>query len=178
MARKECLSRYIHFALYGEPRLKNVVQALMSSHPWAKSVSGLEMIRFLSSECEELQEELRSPTININQLYSEMGDILFDTTFLLAICERDFGLKREICFQKAAEKIEWRTPHMLWGKHYKPDVTIQETEEMWRKRKRSFKAKNFVYSHKTRQLFSDVLNTPFMVLIFVFLAGLCFGQRL
>ena len=47
----------------------------------------------------------------LSELTRELGDVLFDTLMLTAICTRDFAIDPDVAWQAAAEKVsQWSLP--------------------------------------------------------------------
>ena len=100
----------------------------------------MSMLGWLSSECEELKEELlsldeRGGALDGNErkkIVNELGDVLFDALMLEMVCRRDLNLNVSEAWEVACEKIERRTPYMSeWGKEGCVAKKAEEATKLW-----------------------------------------------
>ena len=127
------------------------------------------MLSWLSSECTELQDELRLVNNNITyndgynnnnniiisinpsvkkRIISELGDVLFDALMLEMICRREFGFGKEDAWEAAYLKVERRTPYMgAWSDGKTTANTPEEAKEIWQMIKKQEKQEEYWKSH-------------------------------
>lgn len=179
MALQELLGRLWHQSLYGGERLLNVGRLLEQSCPWTRATPSLKMLEFLTSECKELEEEIQTvrhaePGSNENlEITKELGDIIFDTMLLAIACKREFAVDLERCLDLAAQKVERRTPYMVWGTRFTRGVTLEQAEVMWQEEKALAKTVNTKpLDSLPRRYFNMLLLHKTEIAL---LSGLCFG---
>ena len=141
------------------------------------------MLGFLTSECAELEEEITrlenkdSSGESTLELTRELGDIIFDTMLLAIACEREFNVDLQHCVDIAAQKVEGRTPYMLWGAQFTRDVTLKRTKTMWQEQKALAKSGEVTARDRRplRFLRPAQRHKHELLLLAGFSIGFCFG---
>jgi NTP pyrophosphatase (non-canonical NTP hydrolase) len=149
--------------LAGPSRLIEVVRELSGGCVWTQSITPIDMLHALRSECDEVELELArlpapanatavgsngthiredaasaSATRNedTSELVSELGDVLFDALMVHAVFSRVYGLDPDAAWNAACRKVEGRTPYMPWGDGSARADTVAEAEAHWQEAKR------------------------------------------
>jgi XTP/dITP diphosphohydrolase len=152
--------------LAGPSRLIEVVRELSAGCVWTQSITPIDMLHALRSECDEVELELaRLPTPanatavgsngtrvredsaatsatrneDTSELVSELGDVLFDALMVHAVFSRVYGLDPDAAWNAACRKVEGRTPYMPWGDGSARADTVAEAEAHWQEAKRQEK---------------------------------------
>lgn len=93
--------------------------------PWFKEQSVASYYPGLQEEVLEVGEAIKKQ--DIANLKEELGDVLWDTLSLIALCEREHGFNAEEVIEDALAKFSRRKPHIVDGR----EITRQEEHDIW-----------------------------------------------
>ncbi|PLW80639.1 hypothetical protein C0585_01475 [Candidatus Woesearchaeota archaeon] len=96
---------------------------------WFKTQQIIEHHKELLDEVEEVVAAINNN--DMDNLEEELGDALWDMIGLIAIAEREHGLKFENVVDRVVDKFKERKPHLFEEKL----VSIDEEREVWNKAK-------------------------------------------
>ena len=119
--------------------------------PWTAEQRALDVLGYLSSEIEEIREELDLGSASPHHaLLSELGDLLFCTFLLIRVCERDKlgGVSLAAAAAFASAKVRRRAPFVfsddgaggLRGPFPNTLLTGEEASAIWKRVKALEKA--------------------------------------
>ena len=96
---------------------------------WFKTQQIIEHYKELIDEVEEVVLAVKND--DMDNLEEELGDVLWDAMGLIAIAEREHGLKFENIVDRVIEKFKERKPHLFEER----PVTREEERDVWNKAK-------------------------------------------
>jgi MazG family protein len=107
--------------------------------PWDKRQTSDSLLKYLRSECEELQEAIaKRDTDNICE---ELGDLLY-VLFMISEINKDLGhFELKDVFRNVNEKLIRRHPHVFAGQSYENE---EQLAAQWQAIKAEEKRKNIV----------------------------------
>ena len=105
-------------------QLTDVVRKKITECPWGSEQTLKEHVEELLGEIKELKEAIENnDNINLNE---EVGDVFYDSLFLVMLAEKENGAKRDDTIRRVREKIQRRSP-WLFG-----DMKVDSKEEALR----------------------------------------------
>jgi tetrapyrrole methylase family protein/MazG family protein len=115
-------------------QLTNVVRKKINECPWGSEQTLEKHVEELVDEIKEVKKALeKNDNVNLNE---EIGDVFYDSLFLVMLAEKENGANRDEIIKKVKEKIQRRSP-WLFG-----DVKVSSKEEalkIWNEIKRKEK---------------------------------------
>lgn len=120
-------------------KLKEDVRKIVKECPWGKEQTLETHSKELKKEVEELIEALKKDDkVNLKE---ELGDIFYDSLFLLLIAEKSNKVDIEETIKNVREKVRRRSPHIFGDVKAE---TREEVDKNWHEIKK--KEKELMYS--------------------------------
>lgn len=92
-------------------KTKKTIRMIINECPWGKEQTLEEHLKELSSELEELKKAFEKN--DIENLKEELGDVFYDSLFLLLLAEKENGMNIEEIIRDVREKVERRKPYLF-----------------------------------------------------------------
>lgn len=89
----------------------NTIRRVVRECPWGKEQTLKKHINELRLELEELKEAFENK--DLEELKGELGDVFYDSLFLLILAEKNHNINVEEVIRRVREKIERRKPYLF-----------------------------------------------------------------
>jgi uncharacterized protein YabN with tetrapyrrole methylase and pyrophosphatase domain len=118
-------------------KTKTTIRKIVNECPWGKEQTLEKHIEELKLELEELKEAFEKN--DLEELRGELGDVFYDSLFLLMLAEKENGMNIEEIIKQVREKVERRKPYVFGD--MKVD-TKEEALRIWNEIKQKEKEQN------------------------------------
>ena len=108
----------------------DTIRRIVKECPWGKDQTLKEHIKELRSELEELKGAFDNK--DLEEIKSELGDVFYDSLFLLILAEKEHDVDIEEVIKRVREKVERRKPYIFGD--MKPDsknLSKEEALKIW-----------------------------------------------